>query len=135
MTALTRDRNTLRRDGIKFVDPVAASTLIYAGSLVCLDASGNAVPGSTSTTLRARGRAEEYVDNRAGVAGARTIETRRGVFPFANSSGADEVTRTDIGATAYIVDDQTVAKTNGTSTRSVAGVIRDLDDHGVWIEI
>ena len=27
----------------------------------------------------------------------------------------------DVGASAYIVDDQTVAKTNGTSTRSVAG--------------
>jgi len=135
MTALTRDRNTLRRDGLQFTDPVAAATRIYAGSLVCLDASGNAVPGSTSTTLTARGRAEEHVDNSVGAAGARVIQSRRGVFVFINSAGADEITRADIGATAYIVDDQTVAKTDGTSTRSVAGVIRDLDDHGVWIEI
>lgn len=133
--ALTKDRNTLRRDGVQFNDPVAASTRIYAGSLMCLDASGNAVPGSTATTLTARGVAQEQVDNSAGIAGALRIESRRGVFPFANSASADEITRADIGANAYIVDDQTVAKTDGTATRSVAGVIRDVDSDGVWIEI
>lgn len=135
MTALTKDRNTVRRDGVQFSDPVAAATRIFAGSLVCLDASGNAVPGSTATTLKARGLAQEQVDNSAGAAGDLRIEIRRGVFPFANSAGADEITRVDIDATAYIVDDQTVAKTNGTSTRSAAGVIRDVDSDGVWVEI
>lgn len=135
MTALTKDRNTVRRDGVQFNDPVAASTRIYAGSLMCLDASGNAVPGSTSTTLTARGVPQEQVDNSAGAAGDLRIESRRGVFPFANSAAADEITRADIGANAYIVDDQTVAKTDGTATRSVAGVIRDVDSDGVWIEI
>lgn len=133
--ALTKDRNTLRRDGVQFNDPVAASTRIFAGSLMCLDASGNAVPGSTATTLTARGVAQEQVDNSAGAAGDLRIESRRGVFPFANSAAADEITRADIGANAYIVDDQTVAKTDGTATRSVAGVIRDVDSDGVWIEI
>lgn len=135
MPALTKDRNTVRRDGVHFSDPVAAATRIFAGSLVCLDASGNAVPGSTATTLKARGLAQEQVDNSAGAAGDLRIETRRGVFPFANSAAADEITRADIGATAYIVDDQTVAKTDGTSTRSAAGTIRDVDSDGVWVEI
>lgn len=133
--ALTKDRNTKRRDGVQFNDPVAASTRIFAGSLMCLDAAGNAVPGSTATTLTARGVAQEQVDNSAGAAGDLRIESRRGVFPFANSAAADEITRADIGANAYIVDDQTVAATDGTSTRSVAGVIRDVDSDGVWIEI
>ncbi|EMO3657021.1 TPA: hypothetical protein ACUL4Z_000828 [Pseudomonas aeruginosa] len=135
MPALTKDRNTVRRDGVHFSDPVAAATRIFAGSLVCLDASGNAVPGSTATTLKARGLAQEQVDNSAGAAGDLRIETRRGVFLFANSAAADEITRADIGATAYIVDDQTVAKTDGTSTRSAAGTIRDVDSYGVWVEI
>ncbi|MFI8609512.1 hypothetical protein ACIGFL_14500 [Pseudomonas sp. NPDC077649] len=135
MAALTKDRNTARRDGVQFSDPVAAATRIFAGSLVCLNAAGNAVPGSTATTLKARGVAQEQVDNSAGAAGDLRIETRRGVFPFANSAAADEITRADIGASAYIVDDQTVAKTDGTSTRSVAGIIRDVDDAGVWVEI
>ncbi|MEO1818634.1 hypothetical protein [Pseudomonas sp.] len=133
--ALTADRNTKRRDGVLYSDPVAAATRIFAGSIVCLDASGNAVPGSTATTLTARGVAQEQVDNRDGAAGDLRIETRRGVFPFANSASTDEITRADIGNSAYIVDDETVAKTDGTSTRSVAGVIRDVDDSGVWVEI
>lgn len=135
MTALTQDRNTLRRDGLQFSDPVAASTRIYAGSLVCLNAAGNAVPGSTSDALKARGVAQEHVDNRDGGAGALRIETRRGTFQFANSAGADEITRADIGAVAYIVDDQTVAKTDATDTRSEAGIIADVDDAGVWVTI
>lgn len=135
MTALTKDRNTVRRDGVQFSDPVAATTRIFAGSLVCLNASGYAVPGATSATLKARGVAQEQVDNSAGAAGDKRIETRRGVFPFANSTSTDEITRADIGATAYIVDDQTVAKTSATNTRSVAGTIRDVDSNGVWVEI
>lgn len=135
MVALTKDRNTVRRDGVQFNDPVAGATRIFAGSIVCLNAAGNAVPGSPSATLKARGVAQEQVDNRDGAAGALRIETRRGVFPFANSASADEITRADIGADAYIVDDQTVAKTSATNTRSVAGVIRDVDSNGVWVEI
>ncbi|WP_325438042.1 hypothetical protein [Pseudomonas nitroreducens] len=133
--ALTKDRNTSRRDGIQFSDPMAAAAKIFAGSLVCLDASGNAVPGSTSTTIKVRGVAQEQVDNTGGAAGAKRIETRRGVFQFANSTSTDQITRAEIGTQCYIVDDQTVAKTSATNTRSVAGVVRDVDDGGVWVEI
>lgn len=133
--ALTKDRNTVRRDGVQYSDPVAAATRIFGGSLVCLNAAGNAVPGSTSATLKARGVAQEHVDNRDGAAGDLRVESRRGVFPFANSTSTDEITRADIGASAYIVDDQTVAKTSATNTRSIAGVIRDVDSNGVWVEI
>ena len=34
----------------------------------------------------------------------------------------------------HLVDDQTVAKTNGGSTRSVAGICRGVDSDGVWVE-
>ena len=132
---LTKDRNTQRRDGVQFNDPVAASTRIFAGSLVCLNAAGNAVPGSLSATLKARGVAQEQVDNRDGAAGDLRIESRRGEFQFANSASADEITRADIGNECFIVDDQTVAKTSATDTRSVAGIIRDVDAGGVWVEI
>jgi hypothetical protein len=32
------------------------------------------------------------------------------------------------------VDDQTVAKTDGSTTRSVAGIVRGVDTDGVWVE-
>jgi hypothetical protein len=132
MTALTEDRNTPRREGDEYEHPVAASTVIYAGSLVALDASRNAVPGATATGLVAAGRAEERVDNSAGTTGAKTVRVRKGVFRFANDG---TVSRADIGSTAYIVDDQTVANNDGTGTRSAAGVIEDVDADGVWVRI
>ncbi|MGB0683398.1 MAG: hypothetical protein ACPGOV_11845 [Magnetovibrionaceae bacterium] len=134
MTALTRDRATQRRSGDIWQDPVAAATTIYAGSIVCLDAAGNLVPGSTATTLKVRGRAEEMVDNASGLAGDKTCRSRRGIHAFENSAAADEITRADIGNDAWIVDDQTLAKTDGGATRSKAGRIVDLDECGVWIE-
>ena len=133
MTVLAADRNTPRRDGDKISVPVAAGELIYAGALVALDASGDAVKGATATTLSGFGRAEARVDNSGGAAGDQSVEVRKGVFRFANE-GADLVTRADIGNDCYIVDDQTVAKTNGTATRSVAGKVVDLDAQGVWVK-
>ena len=133
MAALTQGRNTPRKDGGRFSDPVAAGAVIYEGALVCLDASGNAVPGATATTLTARGVAIRRADNTGGAAGAIRVDVDATPARFANSAGADEITRADIGATAYVVDDQTVAKTNGTSTRSAAGTIIDVDAQGVWI--
>jgi len=131
--ALSADRNTPRRagDGLKLA--LAAATLIYAGSIACRNAAGNAVPGATATTLKALGVAEERVDNSAGAAGDKSVQIRKGVFRFTNSAAADEVTIADLGNDCYIVDDQTVAKTNGTNTRSVAGKVFDVDADGVWV--
>jgi hypothetical protein len=134
MAALTKDRNTKRKADNDLVNfPVKAATTIYAGSLVVNDA-GNAAPGRTAVGLRALGRADKYVAN-PGAAGAERVPIRRGTFCFANSSAGDLIALSDVGANCYIVDDQTVAKTDGGTTRSIAGVIRDVDASGVWVEI
>ncbi|HHO59912.1 MAG TPA: hypothetical protein ENJ64_06680 [Thiotrichales bacterium] len=130
--ALTQDRGTNFRKGDRRNDPVAAATKIYAGAIVCLDASGNAVPGSVATTLTARGVAMEQVDNSGGIAGDLTVESQTGEHRFKNDGS---VSRVDIGLTAYIVDDETVADNDGTGTRSALGVITDVDSAGVWVDI
>ncbi|TVR08010.1 MAG: hypothetical protein EA385_11115 [Salinarimonadaceae bacterium] len=139
MAALTNDRNTRRRAGDLYSDPVAAATIIYAGALVCLNAAGNAVPGATATGLKARGVATARVDNSDGSAGDAVVESEAGVFRFANSTAGDAIARADIGADAWIVDDQTVAKTGApvesVATRSIAGKIMDVDNVGVWVRI
>lgn len=132
MAALVQDRKTPKRDGEEFNRPVAASTKIFAGSLVAINASGYLVPGSVSTTLKVQGRAEEYVDNSAGANGDLTCKVRRGVFLYDNDG---TVALADIGKTSYIVDDQTVADNDGLSARSAAGVIEDVDSDGVWVRI
>ncbi len=132
---LTAGRNTPERSGDERSLPVAAATRIYPGALVALNASGYLVPFSVATTLKSVGRAEEPVDNTGGAAGDRRCRVRAGVFRFANSSSGDLIVLADIGADCYGVDDQTVAKTNGSSTRSVAGKIFDVDALGVWVAI
>ena len=135
MAALTADRNTPYRRGDDYVYPVAATTKIYAGSVVMLNAAGDATKGATATGQIAAGRAEEQADNTTGAAGAKTVKVRKGVFRWANSAAADAITKAEIGDTCYIVDDQTVAKTDGTATRSAAGKIMDVDASGVWVQI
>lgn len=132
--ALTADRDTPERAGVDFSFPVAAATKIYAGALVALNAAGDAVPGATATTLTAVGRADEQVDN-TGAAGDKVVAVRKGVFRFGNSAAGDAITKAEIGDSAYIVDDETVAGTDGAGTRSVAGKIVDVDADGVWVEI
>ena len=134
MTALTQDRNTPERAGADYKFPAAAGAKVFAGALVVLSA-GNAAPGSTALNLVAVGRANARVDNTGGAAGDKWVKVSRGIFRFENSAAGDKITLADVGTKCFIVDDQTVAKTSGTNTRSVAGVVRDVDAQGVWVEI
>lgn len=131
--ALTADRNTPVKDGELIPVPVAGSTKIYAGSLVAVNATGYAVPGSASPALIYLGRAESFVDNSAGADGAQTLVVRRGkLFKWANY-GSDAVTEAEVGKPCYIYDDQTVAKTSGNGTRSPAGIVMAVDSDGIWV--
>jgi hypothetical protein len=108
--------------------PMAATTLIYAGTMVAADASGNAVGGSASTALKLAGRAEAHVDNSSGGAGALTINVKPGVFAFVNSAaGVDLIAAANVFSYCYVVDNQTVALTDGGGTRPIAGLIFPFD--------
>jgi hypothetical protein len=133
MPALTTDRNTAEFQNDLREGPVAASQLIYAGAIVCRNAAGDLVKGITATGLTGVGVARERVDNSAGAAGAKTIRYKVGVFRFGNSASGDLITKADIGKAAWVVDDQTVAKTSASNTRSKAGVIEAVDDLGVMV--
>ncbi|MCE5334264.1 MAG: DUF2190 family protein [Desulfobacteraceae bacterium] len=114
MTALSSDRKTVYREGVEIAYPVAAQTTIYAGSLVCLNTSGYAVPGADTAGFKFAGVARETAKNGTAANGAaKVLLRRRGVFRFASSAMAV----TDVEEAVYIADDQTVAKT---STNSVA---------------
>ena len=128
------ERNTESRSGELLAVPVAASTKLEAGKLVCANATGYGVEGSEATTLTALGRAEKTVDNSSGADGALTAEVKRGVFKFKNSA-TDAVTQASLGKTVYIEDDETVSKTDNSSARSAAGKCLGVDSDGVWVEI
>lgn len=138
MAALTAERDTPARQvkwgGDIYEADVAASTKVFAGAIVMQNATGEFTEGATATGQIAIGRCENTVDNSSGAAGdAGRVQARTGIFKFANSGG-DPVAVADVGADVFIEDDQTVAKTDGTGTRSRAGIMVELDaDGGVWV--
>lgn len=135
MVALTAARNTPAAAGDERQVPVASNVKIFQGALVQINATGFAVPASATIANVAIGRAEATADNTGGANGAITVDVRRGRYRFANSSAGDLIARTEIGKDCYVVDDQTVAKTNNAGARPVAGKVYDVDAQGVWVEI
>src|SRR5574341_1740388 len=135
--ALAADRNTPRRDGQQVSMGVGTGKKIYAGGLVMRNATGYATPGAAATlgTMIGIGRAAEQQDNTAGADGAiNVLVDAYGIYRFANSAAGDQITIADIGLAAYVVDDQTVARTSNNGARCVAGMIYDVDASGVWID-
>lgn len=132
---LTEDRKTDRIVGPEFRRSfgVSAGDIIYRGALVALDATGYLVPGATATTLTAVGMSLDNVDNSGGADGDLNCTVSTAPAKFENSAGADEIMINDIGAICYIVDDETVALTDGAATRSEAGLVHQVESDGVWV--
>lgn len=132
MTALTTPRNTQKRIGEVFDFPIKAATACIQGGLAVLDA-GYAAPGCTATGLIAVGL---FVESATALAAGDAIaRVERGIFKFANSTAGDLIAQANVGADCYIVDDQTVALTDGGATRSRAGQVVAVDIDGVWVQV
>jgi hypothetical protein len=129
--AATESILTPQRSGEIVTLPLAAATKIFQGTLVAINAAGNAVPASDTAALRVIGRAEEEVDNSDGSAGDLKINVARGVFRYANS-GTNAVDADDKGKICFVEDDQTVAET--TTNKIPAGRVLDVDADGVWVD-
>jgi hypothetical protein len=108
--------------------------VIQQGGQVQINAAGFAVPATATAANITIGMAKASVNNTGGANGALTVDVDRGVFRFGNSAAADLIARTEISSTVYVVDDQTVAKTNSGGTRPAAGKCFDVDASGVWVE-
>lgn len=131
MPPLTDARvDTTERAGNEVNLPVKAAVICYQGGLAVIDA-GFAAPGRTAAALIVVGRFEETVDNSAGIAGAKRVQVRRGVFKFANSA-TDAVTQADLFKDVYIEDDQTIAKT--VTGKSKAGRLIEIVSDGVFVD-
>ena len=134
MVATTTDRRTMEREGNIQTPGVKAATLIPAGVIVSKDTSGRAVNGTATVADVVLGVSREIADNSAGADNAIKVTVQKGVFCFANSSAGDLIVAADVGLPCYVVDNQTVAKTNGTNTRPAAGKVFDVGAEGVWVE-
>jgi hypothetical protein len=151
MAALTTARNTPEMaDGGRMRSyPVEANTNIFLGGIVALNAAGNAVPASATTTvanaLKVVGRAERVTNgipgqnalNNPGAAGAIAITARKGVFLYSTDGS---VGAAQVGQVCFALDDNNVTATDRASGASVqqyaaAGVVVALDSSGqVWVD-
>lgn len=103
--------------------PVAASTHIYQGTIVCLNLSGYLVPASADPSLTVVGVAQEEADNSAGAAGALECPVERGAFYLTNSATTAAVSEADIGRIVFAVDDLTISRTNVAGTYPACGKV------------
>lgn len=135
MTAATANRQTDKLDVPREFRtiPVAASTVIYAGTLVAVDASGNLVPASADTNLTVVGIADEAADNSSGSAGDLTVIVDTCIAKMVNG---DSITKAHVGDSAYATDDQTVSKGDGgtAAVKDATLTFNGTDDVGLTID-
>lgn len=117
--------------------PVGAGVVCWEGGMIGLSGVGAAavaVPMSVSTSLKCVGVADGTGDNRLGVAGAVSVDADVGVF-LMNNDANDPVTIADIGNAVFATDDNTISRTNGSGTKSQAGILFNIDPAGgAWVQ-
>lgn len=139
MTATTTPINTEYRDGILIPIALAASAIVLQGTFAVVGTNGfalasAAVGGDDQVCV---GVWESDAENTGANGAAVGLVRRKKQFLVANSA-TDPVTQAELGLQIYIEDNQTVAKTDGTGTRSVAGRFMGFDTEyttHVWVEI
>ena len=105
--------------------PIAAAAKIYKGSIVCLNAAGEAVKGGAGGSAVCVGKASATYDNTGGSAAAMDVEVEFGVFGWDSTT----LDAGDVGAVAFVSDDQTVAATGTVK----AGPITEVRDGQVFV--
>jgi len=148
MSALTAARNTVRLGPSEVVlgsidCPLKANAKVYQGAMLALDLTTGYFTQALGATLSLKvvGRFSSQqpftpvLDNTGGSNGALTARAEQGVFRYGNSSSGDLIASTDVGKPCYVVDDQTVAKTDNGGTRSLAGIIMGVDTAGVFVGV
>lgn len=139
MTKATSAINTEYRDGILFPVSLAAAAIVLQGTFAVVGPDGlaissAAVGGDDQTCI---GIWENDAENTP-ESGQEYGIVRRNKHVLVSNSSADPVTQAELGKQIYIEDNQTVAKTDGAGTRSVAGRFMGFDTEyttQVWVEI
>ena len=138
MTALTADRHTQERVGNEYSFPILANTLCHAGGLATVTAAGYVRPGTVdglSAGSVAVGRFCRQYDNRTGttsLSAATVAQVESGIFHWDNDTVAP-VTTASLRRTCYVLDDQTVSASSAVNTRTIAGIVMDVDATGIWV--
>lgn len=132
MAALTGAYDAKRKDGALIAVPLAAGAVVHKGALVSVtSATGLAGPAADAAGTVFVGVAYESADNAAGAGGAVSVRVQTtGLFRY-NRAGASQ---TDVGKTAYVVDDNTVGIASAHAV-PVGGILSLVDGGTVGVLI
>ena len=130
--ALTSDSKPLRRNGADFGYPVAAGEKVFRGGFVCVNSAGAMVRPQTSGAVAFVGVADRGLDNSSGGSVSDTsVVAVRGVFAAPVASAGP----TNINASVYLVDDNTLTLTQVTSGTALlsAGTVVGIEGGRVYV--
>ncbi|MBU1193970.1 MAG: hypothetical protein KKE62_01945 [Proteobacteria bacterium] len=124
MTALTKDRDTRRKDGKIGQGLIAASTKLYGGAMLCFNAAGYLVAGADTAGLIFAGICKAPQDNTSGDAGDLVAEFEKDGMHLMTLGTA--ITQANVGDQVYIEDDQTVDLAANVTNDIFCGVIAEF---------
>ncbi len=123
-------------DFLAFIPGGTGLGVMVAASVQTFKTKRHYIPGSaTSTGLLPGGRGEEDVDNTGGLPGAVSASAWQSVFKMRNDDTAATAV-TGVLQDCYVMDDDQVSVSNGSSTRSKMGQSVAIDvDGGVFVDM
>lgn len=139
MTATTNAIVTEMRDGELMPVLLKAGATVLEGTLAIVNADGYAVDSANAAGagLICLGVWDNSAHN-GGLDGDAVAMVRRNKQFLMANSATDPITQDNLGDSVYVADNQTLSKTDGTGTRSIAGRFMGFDtqfDQHVWVEI
>ncbi len=123
--ALAADKKLEYKEGVEVPVPVKTATEIFAGSFLCVDATGWGVPGADTAGLIFQGVSRTYVPSTSGNGAATAIARRRGLI---KTTLGTAITQANVGDNVFLVDDQTVDLIGNVSNGIFCGVIAEYVD-------
>lgn len=147
LTAQRRIEGNLGEFTINLDMPIATNVVLWKGGYAAANAGGYLVPAAATSGFRMAGfiagqtNRDRYDTTSAGpdgllADGVKNARIQLGIFPFFNS-GTDPVTQADVLNDVYMVDDQTISRTDGGAGASIAGQLLRIDASParVWLAI
>ena len=133
MAVLSADKTrTVAGTPIGFRAGVAASTTIFQGALLALDAGGSLIPAANTASLAFAGVAQDYVDNSAGADDVLSCTVQRGHAEWFAQTG---LVQAQLGKNVFVTDDQTVTDAAVGTNELKVGTLLELSGATALVHI
>jgi len=125
--ALSEDKPRETEDFPRYSYQVLASTTIYSGGLVAIDATGYAIPAELTAGVKVVGICRKQADNSGGTDGAIDVLVHAGLSTWLTNDSTNAVDQADVGGVCYVFDDDTVRDYVGAGVNVPVGTVQKID--------